>query len=216
MVLESLRAGAGLGVLAAAAFVAFAHPMVVLVYQRGAFSETDALAVAGILSVFAFAVPGWVTQQIAVRAFYARSDAWRPMLLGTAVALGAIPLYLGLRGSFGAEGLAAAGVIAMSLNALLTLLMARRLHGAPSLSALGATLARALAIATAAAVLGGLVGGSARALGAGCGSAAAALVELAGGGGVFVVSALAGTWWFGGVAMRTPLERIAGRFGLGR
>ena len=68
---------------------------------RGAFGADDAAAVALLLQAFSIGVPAWVLQQIAVRAFYARNDTWRPMLLGTVVSLGSIPLYLVARSALG-------------------------------------------------------------------------------------------------------------------
>jgi putative peptidoglycan lipid II flippase len=155
-VLNTLRAGFGLAALGGAALFALSDPLVAFVYQHGRFTAADAEIVAALLRILSFAVPSWILQQIAVRAFFARGDTWRPMLLATAVALLAIPLYLALGSRFGAEGLAAAGVIAMTCNAGLTLLLARRLHGAPDLGALAATASRALVIAGAAAFVAGL------------------------------------------------------------
>ena len=147
MLLGTLRVALGLGLLSAAAALVFATPAVELVYQRGSFGAGDTIRVASLLAIFALAVPGWVTQQVAVRSFFARDDTWRPMLMGTGVAIAAIPLYLALGPRMGAEGLAIAGVIGMSVNALLTLVWARRLHGAPRLRPLLATGLRAFAAA---------------------------------------------------------------------
>ena len=152
VVLDTLRTGLGLSLLAAALFVPLARPIVEIVYQRGSFTAADTVQVAVLLQVFALAVPAWTVQQIAVRAFFARSDTWRPMVIGSVVALAAVPLYLGLGARYGAWGIAAAGVIGMSVNAVLTLLIARRLHGAPALRALCSTGARAVAIAAFAAL----------------------------------------------------------------
>ena len=90
--------------------------LVRFVYEHGRFTPADTEIVVALLRVMSFAVPGWILQQIAVRAFFARGDTWRPMLLATAVALLAIPLYLALGSRFGAAGVAAAGVIAISGN----------------------------------------------------------------------------------------------------
>jgi len=149
--LRTLRTGLGLGLLAGAGSAAVARPLVAAVYQRGAFTAADTAAVAPLLALFALAVPAWVTQQIAVRAFYARGDTWRPMLLGTAVALGAAPLYYALAQRLGAVALPLAGLLGMSANALATLLLARRLHGAPPLGALVGSGGRALVLAVLAA-----------------------------------------------------------------
>jgi len=184
-VLNTLRAGFGLAALGGAALFALSDPLVAFVYQHGRFTAVDAEIVAALLRILSFAVPSWILQQIAVRAFFARGDTWRPMLLATAVALLAIPLYLALGPRFGAEGLAAAGVIAMTCNAGLTLLLARRLHGAPDLGALATTAGRALVIAGAAAFAAGLsietwMAGAASWLQLGVGVLAFAIIALLG------------------------------------
>jgi peptidoglycan biosynthesis protein MviN/MurJ (putative lipid II flippase) len=147
--------------------------------------------------VFAFAVPAWVTVQVAGRAFYARQDMWRPMGLGTAVAVAAVALYAGLARGFGAAGIAAAGVIAMSVHAALLLAMLRRVHGGPPLAPLAATCARALLLAC----LCGLAARSASALGD------AAWSRLAAGGVAFAVAAAAGSFWLADPALRDTLAR---------
>ena len=200
----TLQVGLGLSVLAAAASYVFAAPIVTVVYQRGAFGPADAAMVADLLRVFSIGVPAWVLQQIAVRAFYARGDTWRPMLLGTAVTLGAIPVYLELGPRLGAAGLAAAGVLAMIANTLGTLLLARRLHGAPGLLRLGASGARVVLIAGLAAVAGSLAlrGGE---------GLAGALFDLAVGGGAFGATALALVFVIGDAPLRDALRRLARR-----
>ncbi|MFB3117673.1 MAG: lipid II flippase MurJ, partial [Myxococcota bacterium] len=134
--------------------------------------------------------------------FFARGDNWRPMLLATAVALLAIPLYLALGRRFGAEGLAAAGAIAMTCNALLTLLFARRLHGAPDLAALAGTAGRALVIAGAAAFAGGAALETWTA-------GAAAPLQLAVGGAAFAITALLGARLIGDPPIREAIARAA-------
>jgi putative peptidoglycan lipid II flippase len=210
LVLRTLQAGLALAVLAAAAFALFAREIVLLIYERGAFTSTDTAAVAAVLALLALAVPAWITQQIAARAFYARGDTWRPMLLGTAVAAAAIPLYLVLGERRGITGLAAAGVIGMSGNALATLALARWLHGAPRPSELLATAARAALIAL-------VAGGVARALvldpnpsGAG-----AALFNLLCGGSLFALLGGGGAFFFADPPTRDAIRRLLRR-GRGR
>lgn len=199
----TLQAGLALAVLAAVGFLVFAEPVVTLLYQRGRFDAGDTAATAALLRIFAFAVPAWVTQQIAVRAFFARGDTWRPMLLGTGIALPAAALYLGLGRHFGAAGLAAAGVAGMSANALATLLWARRRHGAPDLNGLLGTGARAAAIAVGAGAIASFVPSF------GAGPSAAAL-RLALGGALFGVLVLGGVRTLGDAPMREALARGLG------
>jgi len=205
VVTGTLRAGLGLAILAGAAVFLLAEPLAALLYERGRFASADTARVASMLRIFAFAVPAWVVQQIAVRPFYARNDMWRPMLLGTLVALCAAPLYWGLGARFGGEGLAAAGAIGMSAGALATLLLARRLHAAPDLGALADTGARGLFIAAVAAALAGWVPLPALA------GTAGSLAALAIHGGVFGVVALLGIHFAGDAATRDAIARsVAG------
>jgi putative peptidoglycan lipid II flippase len=208
LVTRTLRIGVALGVLAAAGFAAFAEPTVVAVYQRGRFGAEDAQAVGVLLSILALACPAWVVQQIATRSFYARGDTWRPMILATLVALGSIPLYLGLGERAGAAGIAAAGVLGISANALGTLVLARRLHGAPRLLLLSTTFLRSVAIAGAAALV-------ARAVLRGAPGLAGALVDLALGGVVFALVAGVGVALAGDAPMREGVARVLRRV-LGR
>jgi hypothetical protein len=92
----------------------------------------------------------------------------------------------------------------MSVNAVLTLLIARRLHGAPALRALCSTGARAAAIAAFAA-LATHEALARLALGAG------PIADLAVGGALFAVVALAGVWLAGDEAMREALGRATRR-----
>jgi putative peptidoglycan lipid II flippase len=183
LVLRTLKAGIGVGMLGGAALWALAEPIVRLVYERGAFSAADTARVAGALEIYAFAVPAWIAQQIAVRPFYARGDTWRPMLLGSFLAVAAIPLY-GALAAWGSLGLAAAGGLAVGASALATLLLARRFHGAPKLGNLGLALLRAGGAAALAAL-------AARLVLLGRPGALGALLDLSLGGGVFLAAASA-------------------------
>jgi putative peptidoglycan lipid II flippase len=202
--LRTLQVALAVALLAGAGIFATAGPLVELVYRRGAFTPADAGAVALLLRIMCLAVPAWVLQQIAARAFYARGDTWRPMGLGTLVALAAVPLYLALGRSAGPPGLAAAGALGMSANALLTLLWARRRHGAPPLGPLAATGARALLVAAAAGAVAAIVQpGQPGHLGA--------FLDLALAGVAFAAVAAAGTLAIGDEALRAALGRLLRR-----
>jgi putative peptidoglycan lipid II flippase len=206
VVQNTLGASIALACLAGAATWALAEPIVAAVYQRGAFDAAALARVAPVLAIFAFAIPGWITQQIAVRVFYAQGDTWRPMLLGSALAALAIPLYALLGPRFGAEGLASAGAIAISANALATLIWAQVRFGLPTLGALAATLLRALIVAA---------GAGAAAWGALGLAGAAVWPRLLIGGCAFALVAAALGWWVGDEAMRGAF-REALRKGLRR
>lgn len=209
-VLSTLRAGLGLAVLTGGACIAFAAPLVALTYERGAFGPADTVAVASLLTLLALGVPAWVTQQIAVRDFYARRDTWRPMLLGTAVALGVIPLYLALARRDGASGLALASVLAMSGNALATLALARRLHGGPPLGRLLVSGLRAAGVALVATVAA-LSVQQARSAWLPLDGALGSAADLGLGGLAFAAAALATLPWIGDEALRGSLSRLLRR-----
>jgi len=200
LVAQTLQTGLALAIFAGAAFCLFAHEIVTLIYQRGAFTSADTTAVAAILALLSLAVPAWITQQIITRAFYARSDTWRPMILGTVFAVAAIPLYITLGNAYGAVGLAMAPSIAMTANAVATVFLARYLHGAPDLGAVGSTLGRALLIAAGAVATPlGLFGFSTD------------WTAVAGRVAVFTVVIATGTFTFGDRAVRSALmQPIAG------
>ncbi|MGE4608391.1 MAG: lipid II flippase MurJ, partial [Myxococcota bacterium] len=186
-------------ILCAAGLFVFAHPSVVAIIETGRFGAADSERVAGLLKIIAVAVPAWIVQQIAVRAFYARGQMWLPMLLGTGIALAFIPLYVAL--GTDAEGLATAGVIGMATSALATLALARVRHGGPQLAPLVSSAIRSLLIAAVAAVVGAWVG--ARFTGA--------LATLALGGAVFAVVCMVGVWLVGDAPLREALSRAVKR-----
>ena len=196
----ALRAALGLGVLSAAFVGVFAGPIVAVVYQHGAFDAEAARRTTNVLAVMSLAVPPWVAQQVGVRAFYAREEMWRAMGLGTVIVLIALPLYAVFGQRAGAQGLAAAGVVAMTCNAAVTLGWARLRFGGPRLLPLAGACVRAVGIAAVAAVAarglvprGGLWGG--------------APGELAAGGVVFALVAAVGVAWLGDAATRESLSR---------
>jgi putative peptidoglycan lipid II flippase len=205
LLLDALRAGLALGVLAGAAYLVVAEPIVGLLYQGGRFGPEQTREVATLLRIFALAVPAFVVQQIAVRAFHAREDMWRPMFLGTAVALAAVVLYAELGTRYGAPGLAGAGAIGMSANALATLWLARRLHGAPDLVALATSGLRALAVGVAAGVAAALVPAP------GLAGIAGHALHLLLAGSAFTLVALAATFTVGDPPLRAVVARMLRR-----
>jgi putative peptidoglycan lipid II flippase len=211
-VLRTLQAGLALGLLLAPALALLAHPTVVAVYSGGQFAAPDGEIVALLLALQCLGVPAWVVQQIAVRPFYARGDTWRPMLLGTGIVALSVPLYWLLSRETGIQGLALAGSIAMSVNAVVTVLVARRLHGGPELAPLLGAGARTAAIATlaslaAAAALVFAFGAEALGIAPGL-ERLDALAMLAVGGAAYGVVALPAALWLGDPTLRAALQRV--------
>ena len=210
VVLRSLQASLAVSVLFAAGTAALAEPLVRVVYVRGAFTFADAALVTEALRIYCLGIPGWIVQTLAVRPFYARAAMWTPMWIGTGVALAAIPLYLWLARELGIAGLALAGGVAISANALVTVVVARALHGAPRLWPLLGTLMRTLVCAAPSAALGWLVGDIA-VVRAGFVGFAGALYELAVGGAVYAALALPLALALGDAPTRETLRRALRR-----
>jgi putative peptidoglycan lipid II flippase len=202
--LAVLRAAVALACVGTAATFVCAEPAVMLLYEGGRFTAADTERVARLLQIFAFAIPAWIAQQIAVRGFYARGDTWWPMWLGTGVAAAAALLYLELGQRHGAVGLAAAGAISMTINAVATLVLLRTRCGGPPLGPLARSVARAGAIAAVA----GLAAAALPPLGPG---KAGAAIDLAARGGICAVVAAAGVQLLGDGPMRDALRAIARR-----
>jgi putative peptidoglycan lipid II flippase len=136
--------------LAGAWLVALAYPVVRLLYQRGGYTLADADQTAALLVALAVSTPLWGAQAILARGFYATRNTWTPMVAGTAVTLGSIPLFWAGWRLGGALGLAAASSAGMFVHAgVLGLLVRRRLPGAVGVALLSGA-ARALVVAAAA------------------------------------------------------------------
>jgi putative peptidoglycan lipid II flippase len=215
LVLRTLQATTSIAVLLGVGTAALASALVRAVYVRGEFALGDAAPVGDALRLFCLGVPGWVVQTVAVRPFYARADMWRPMLLGTGFVVVAYPLYAVLGRQHGAAGLALAGALAITLNAIATLALARRLHSAPRLLPLLGTLARSLVASLPAAGLAWLVADIA-ATRSGFGITPRALLELAVGGAVYAALALPLLYALGDAPTRETLARVGRRLRRGR
>jgi putative peptidoglycan lipid II flippase len=202
--LGALRAGLVLACAAAGVAFVLAEPIVRLLYEGGRFGPEDTQRVAGLLQIFALAVPAWIGQQIAVRGFYARGETWQPMWLGTAIALAAAGLYWALGQRYGATGLAVAGAIGMNVNAAATLVLLRARHGGPSLGAIANTTARAALVA----VIAGLAAAMLPPLGSG---RVGAVLDLAVGGGLFAAVVFAAVQLVGDDSLRGAVGGIARR-----
>jgi len=200
----TLRMTLGLGVLASGALVVLSLPLVQLLYQHGRFTAANSLEVAGLLTVLALAVPGWVLQQVAVRGFYARGEMWRAMALSTTIALAVFPLYVWGGDLAGIRGLAMASATAITLNSVVTVVWLRIRSGAPDLLPLAQTFGRTAGIAL-------LAAGATEALLRALTEATIApvfLLILCGG--LYGIVCLLGVRWLGDAPLREALEKAFG------
>ena len=83
------------------------------------FTAADAEATAHLLGFLCLGLGGWAAQTVVSRGFYALGNTWLPTLVGTAVAFGAVPIYILLRHAWGAIGLACASTVAILIYVFL-------------------------------------------------------------------------------------------------
>ncbi len=140
-----------LSMAATGLLVALSQPVIQTLFQRGQFTAADTVATARALFFYAFAVPIWGGLQILSRAFYATRDMWTPVVIGTVATVVAVPLFFGLQGQFGLEGVALASTVALGAYtaALAATWYGRRGVGG-NLSVVVDTAARAVPLAVAA------------------------------------------------------------------
>jgi putative peptidoglycan lipid II flippase len=122
---RSLEFAMLLTVPAAVALATIPRPIASVLFERGAFSPRDTVAVAGALAIFALGLPSFVLIKVFSPSFFAREDTRTPMryagLSLTVNTLGSIALFFAFRriGIMPHLGIAAATTIGGWLNALL-------------------------------------------------------------------------------------------------
>ncbi|MBN8998473.1 MAG: murein biosynthesis integral membrane protein MurJ [Rhizobiales bacterium] len=90
------------------------------------FTVADAEATAGVLVFLSLGLGGWAAQTVIGRGFYALGATWLPTLVGSAITVALIPLYVLLRQYHGADGLAVASSIAILVYVFLLGYLQRR------------------------------------------------------------------------------------------
>lgn len=162
MLARSAQQVAFFAVVATGGLVALAAPFTAAAYLHHRFTLQDTVVTSGLLVLFAVGLVGWSLQAVVVRGFYARKDTLTPMLIGTLIVLGAVPLYRWLYQAAGPRGLALASSLGVLTNAAVTLLVYRFRKGTLPLRPIGLGFARGLLFA----LVGGLAAaGAGRLLG---------------------------------------------------
>ncbi|MCK6530135.1 murein biosynthesis integral membrane protein MurJ [Myxococcota bacterium] len=83
-------------------------------FSNPRFGPADVRGAADCLSLFALALGAWSLHPLLARGFYAAGNTWTPTIIGTGVTLAVIPLYVVLRTTAGAPGLALASSLALA------------------------------------------------------------------------------------------------------
>jgi putative peptidoglycan lipid II flippase len=118
-----------LNVPAAVGLVALAAPIVGLILESGAFTDTDTIATAGALVYYAPGLLGYSAVKIATPSFYALRDARTPVLVSILAVGTNLVLNITLVQVFGYLGLALGTALAALVNAAVLLVMLRRRLG---------------------------------------------------------------------------------------
>ena len=127
---STVRGAGTVALLVAAYMIAVPAPLIEILFARGKFGGADVPATAEYLAIFAAAVPLWSIQGLAARVFYAARNTLTPMIAGTIVTAGSIPIYAALYHAFGPTGLAiASGAGILGHTAVLLWLAPRILPG---------------------------------------------------------------------------------------
>lgn len=124
----TLRAILYLALPAAVGLVVLSRPLVQLVFERGAFTETSTEMVSWALAFFALGLPAHAVVEIVVRAFYAMHDTKTPVMVGIGSMVLNVILSLVFIQLFRALGWMEHGGLALSNSLATTLEMAVLLY----------------------------------------------------------------------------------------
>ena len=119
-----------LNIPACVGLIVLATPIVGLILESGAFTQTDTIATAGALVYYAPGLLGYSAVKIATPAFYALRDAETPVLVSVLAIVSNLVLNVSLMQMLGYLGLALGTALAALVNAgVLLALLSRRLGG---------------------------------------------------------------------------------------
>ena len=114
---------------AAAALIAMPGPIVMVLFQRGAFDAASAEATAGALAAFAVGLPAYVLIKALTPGFFAREDTKTPVKVAVVAMIANIVLAVALMQVLAHVGIALATALSAWFNAsALAVLLARRGH----------------------------------------------------------------------------------------
>lgn len=184
----SLRLSVFVALPAAVGLIALGHPIVRLLFERGEFTPTDAVATTQALAGYAVGLPAFSATRIAAQTFYALGDTRTPVWAGLASVAANVVLALVLMWPLQHAGLALATSLSAYVNLLLLCWLLRRRLGPIGGRQMAASLLRTGGAS--AALLLWCVWAGAR-LGAGWAGAAWTLGALAAGMLVYLLSAAA-------------------------
>jgi putative peptidoglycan lipid II flippase len=112
-----------------AMFLVAAHPLVTVLFERGAFDATASVQTAATLTAYAVGLPAFVIYSGLVNGFYARSDVRTPTIVAAVSITINVALKIALMGPLAHVGLAVATSVGSWLSvAILATILVRRGH----------------------------------------------------------------------------------------
>jgi putative peptidoglycan lipid II flippase len=125
----SLRLSVFVALPAAVGLIALGHPIVRLLFERGEFTPTDAVATTQALAGYAVGLPAFSATRIAAQTFYALGDTRTPVWTGLASVAANVVLAIILMWPLQHVGLALASSLSAYVNLLLLCWLLRRRLG---------------------------------------------------------------------------------------
>jgi putative peptidoglycan lipid II flippase len=125
----SLRLSVFVALPAAVGLIALGHPIVRLLFERGEFTPTDAVATTQALAGYAVGLPAFSATRIAAQTFYALGDTRTPVWTGLVSVAANVVLALALMWPLQHAGLALASSLSAYVNLLLLCWLLRRRLG---------------------------------------------------------------------------------------
>src|SRR5207302_11021764 len=109
-----------------AALAALSHPLIAVIFERGAFKPENSQLTADIFLFYSPMLPLTGIDYLLINAFYARQNARTPVLVGVACVVIYLAVALSTIGPLQARGLALANAVQNSSHALILLFLLRR------------------------------------------------------------------------------------------
>jgi putative peptidoglycan lipid II flippase len=129
---RALEAALLLTLPAAAALIVLDRPIIAVLFERGAFGQTEVVATAAALSAYAIGLPAYVLIKVLAPCFYARQDTRTPVKIAVLCVVVNTVVAFALMQVFAHVGIALATVVSAWLNAgLLAVSLRRRGYFAP-------------------------------------------------------------------------------------
>jgi len=99
------------------------HPIINILFERGAFLAIDTIYTAKVLSIFALGLPAYILTKVLIICFFAREDTKTPLYVSLVTVILNIVLSLLLIGSMREMGIASATAISAWINTFLLFLL---------------------------------------------------------------------------------------------